>query len=111
MRDPFAALLALALASTASAAGPEPATDLQITPSITCRAGDRTEYIRLSRARGDAIDGVFAFCRDSSLSSEAWIASLERTRDKLVAGRSDQDGKEAIRQAFAAHIARERSAN
>ena len=108
----FLTALTLAMPAAAQpASAPEPATDLQITPSITCRVGDRTEWIRLSRARGDAIDGVFAFCRDPSLSSEDWIARLESTRDKLLAARSDEAGRDAIREAFAAHIARERAAN
>jgi hypothetical protein len=108
-------LAALLPASPALAASPEspapPTTNLTINPTIACREGDRAEYIRLSRANGDAIDGVFAFCRDSSLSSEAWIARLETTRDKLIAGSTDDSARTAIRHAFDEHIARERAEN
>jgi hypothetical protein len=112
MRGAFlsAALLAASPALATEPSTPPP-TRLTITPSITCREGDRSEYIRLSRADGDAIDGVFAFCRDPAQPREAWIARLETTRDTLVAGNGDPIAKTAIRHAFDAHIARERAAN
>ena len=92
------------------AATPELTTNLQITPSATCRDGQRTESIRLSRANGDAIDGVFLYCRDPAMTKKAWIARLKTTREMLILGTEDRTAKAAIRKAFAAHIARERAA-
>jgi|GEM_PF-6487080 len=104
----FAMLPAMAFAA---APDPSPPTRLTITPSVTCEKGWSAEFIRLSRAGGDAIDGVFAFCRDPALSSTAWIARLESSRDRLAAGAGSDEGKAAIRAAFDRHIEAERSAN
>ena len=113
MRVSTLALIALSFPAIALACEPPPPPkgDFKLLPSVTCKAGHRSEWIYVSRANGDEIDGVFAFCRDPSLSSEAWIQRVESTREKLIAGTQGEAGKEAIRRAFAAHIARERSAH
>ena len=105
------ALLAASAALAAPAPEPASTANLTITPSVTCRQGESSEIIRLSKANGDAIDAVFAFCRSPSLSSKAWIRQLKTTRDMLVRTTGDKAAKAAIRQAFADHIARERAAN
>jgi hypothetical protein len=67
------AILGGSLLATAAIAGqaplPAPA-GLTIEPSVTCPPGHRAEFIRLSRAKGDPLDSVFAFCRDPSKRSE-----------------------------------------
>ncbi len=107
----MAILLLAALAAPAGASDPTPPTNLTITPSVTCEPGWSSEFIRLSRARGDAIDGVFAFCRDPALSKAAWIARLESSRDRLAAGAGSDEAKAAIRTAFDRHIEAERASN
>jgi hypothetical protein len=102
---------ALAAPAAIASPGPPPPTGLSIEPLVTCREGERSEFIRLSKSRGDAIDGVFAFCRNMSEGSEAWIARLERIRDKLIRGSADDAAGNAIRGAFDDHIARERAAD
>ena len=107
-----AAAILLALAGPAFAADPIPETgNLTITPSIDCPPGFVSEMIILSTARGDSIDATFAFCRDPSKSRESWLHNLARTRDQMMKGAADAAGREAIRRAFDAHIARERSAS
>ena len=104
-------LALLPASALAAAPDPTPPTRLTITPSVTCEKGWSSEFIRLSRAGGDAIDGVFAFCRDPALSSAAWIARLESSRDRLAAGAGSDEAKAAIRTAFDRHIEAERAAN
>jgi hypothetical protein len=104
-------LLAAALAAPAAASDPIPtATNLTITPSVTCPPGHSSESIILSTARGDAIDATFVFCRDPAKSRDSWIRNLTRTRDQMMKGAADAAGRDAIRRAFDDHIARERAA-
>jgi hypothetical protein len=110
MRYPLSILLLAVAAPAMASPGPAPQPDgLTIEPSVTCRAGEQAEFIRLSRARGDAIDGVFALCRDPALSQKAWIRRLKTTRDMLAMATGDRAARAAIRKAFADHIARERA--
>ena len=109
-RCPFSILLLAVAAPAMAAPGSEPQpAGLSIQPSVTCREGERAEFIRLSRARGDAIDGVFALCRDPALSQKAWIRRLKTTRDMLTMATEDRAARAAIRKAFADHIAKERA--
>ena len=101
----------LALPSSALACeppAPAPA-GITIEPSVTCPEGHNAEFIRLSRSQGDPVDSVYALCRDPARSSDAWAASLERTRDRMTAVTSNPAAKAAVQAAFDRHIAHVRT--